>query len=61
MGWDNERYLKAIIKAFKNTSKETIILKKEDFNLPHDPTEEQKEEKIENGITIEKPDTPKYE
>ena len=57
MGWDNGKYIKEVIEAFKNTSKETINLEKEDFNLPYDPTEEEKVEKVENGIiTIERPD-----
>ena len=70
MDWKNERYVKEvfntlskerdveeILKRFKRTSKETIVLKKEDFSLPYDPTEEQREKEIENGIiTIERPD-----
>lgn len=70
MTWNKEKYIKEVfntlnkerdiekvIKTFKNISKETIILEKEDFSLPYDPTEEYREKEIEKGIiTIERPD-----
>ena len=53
---NKERDVEEVINSFKNASKKTVILNKEDFSLPYDPTEEQKEKVVENGtIIIERP------
>ena len=49
MTWNLDRYVEEVINRFKNTSKETVFLDKEDFNLPHDSTVEKNEDEEMNN------------